>query len=155
MLVAARSFDSRWHWAPGREASPLVPASLKTHTNFSAAVGAAIRRATGADIAMVGSYGPPAESPIVASVTRVSDVTPLFFSVPIGVCTFSGAELMDITRKFADASDPPLMVCHSPSGDPTRMEPAHSYRVALPTGVIARFSGMAQTASRSHRHTDL
>jgi hypothetical protein len=155
-LVAARSFDSRWRWAPDRAASLLAPVSLKTQQDFSSAVGAAIRRATDADVAMVGSYGPPAEAPVVPGTTRVSDLVAQFYYVPIGVCELSGAELTETRRRFAAAdAGAPVYLCPSPQLEAGHLDPARLYRVAFPTDFIWQFVPVARLAPRNYRQTDL
>ncbi|MFA5057507.1 MAG: hypothetical protein WC485_05295, partial [Opitutaceae bacterium] len=153
-LVAARSFDSRWHWTPGRENSPLVPASLKTHHDYSMAVGAAVRRAADADFAIVGAYAPFDQVPVIAGITRISDVTLLFYYAPIGVAEMSGAEIMEATRRIAAAGDPPLLVCPSPRVKTGGIEAARTYRVAFPTDALWRFSAAAKMAPRDSWQTD-
>ncbi len=154
-VVATRSFDSRWRWSPGRLDSPLVPASLKTHLDFSLAVGRAVRKAAGADFAMIGLYGAPGDAPIVPGVTRVADMTPLFYFNSVGVAEMSGSELKDVARCFASAGDSPLHLCAAQCVDVAGLEPGRSYRVAFPTSLLWRFSSLVKMAPRNYRCTDL
>lgn len=154
-LVAARCFDSRWHWTPERAHSPLVPASLKTQRDFSMAVAEAIRRAAGADLAMVGSYGMPADAPIAPGVTRVSDVIPLFYYKPIGIAEMSGAELAEVTGCFAAAGDPPMLLCPTREVEAAGVQPDRIYRVAFSADFAWRLGKTAHMAPRNYRHTDL
>ncbi len=145
-LVAARSFDSRWRWVPGRDASPLVPASLAEPREFWSAVGRAVRRATSADFALVAA-GAPSEAPkVTAGVTRVSDVVPFFASLPIGMFEVSGAQLLEIARQ-ASAKDSGLQV---PGFDASRIVATRAYRVALPTSVLWAFSAAIKPAPRNY-----
>jgi hypothetical protein len=154
-LVAARSFDSRWHWTPERTRSPLVPASIKTHRDFSMAVAEAIRRAAGADLAMIGPYGVPDDASITPGVTRVADVTPLFYYSQVGVAEMSGAELTEITRRFAAPGAPFLRLCPAKQVEAANLQPGRVYRVAFPAILLWQFAETAQMAPRNYRHTDL
>ena len=154
-LVAARSFDSRWHWTPGRQDAPLVPASLKTHRDFSAAVGAAISRATDADFAIFSGDASLDQAPFTAGITRISDVTLLHYYAPIGVAEMSGTEITEAARRIAAAGDPPLLVCPSSRIKTGGIEAARLYRVAFPTDALSRFAAAARMAPRGYRHTDL
>ena len=153
-VVAARSFDSRWRWSPDRQNSPLLPAALKTHRDFSMAVASAVRRAAGADFAMIGSYGVPADAPIRPGVTRVADITSLFYFSPVGVAEMSGSELKEVIRCLAAAGDPPLQLCTTHQVDAADLRPGQSYRVAFPTDLLWRFSAVAKMAPRNYRLTD-
>jgi hypothetical protein len=155
-VVATRSFDSRWRWTPGRETSPLLPASLKTHRDYSAVIGSAVCRAAGADFAFIGTYGPPAQPAIVPGTTRAADVTALFYYDPVGVFEVSGTELLEIARRLAapaDASQGP--VYFEPQVDAGKIEGDRTYRVALPVDAISPFTAMVQMAPRHYRQTDL
>lgn len=150
-LVAARSFDSRWHWVTGREASPLLSDSCNTTAGLSANVAAAIQRATGADYAMVGDYGATAVAPIAVGITRVSDLAPLFANIPIGTIDVQGAEILEIARRIAE----PKTGISLPGFDPACIDPARRYRVALPVDVLWKFSAVIKSAPREYRWTDL
>jgi hypothetical protein len=150
-FVAARSFDSRWHWVPGRESSPLLEPSFRTTIGLSNGVGAAIRRATGADYAMVGKYGSPIDPPVAIGVTRVSDLAPLFANIPIGVFEISGTELVKMAR-LASAEDSGLLI---PDFDEKKIDAAHIYCVALPVNLLWTFSTVLKTAPSVYRCADL
>jgi hypothetical protein len=154
-LVAARSFDSRWRWTPGREASPLVPASIKTQRDFTVRYGAAIRRAAGADFALVGSFFPAAGPLVTTGVTRVSDLLPLFYDLHLGVCEMTGAALMDLVHVAGSGNGQQLSVYPAEEIAAGRLNSARSYRVVLSVDVLWTFSGVAQLAPRNYQHTDL
>jgi hypothetical protein len=150
-LVAARSFDSRWRWVPGRDASPLVAARLAQPGDFEQAVGEAIRRAAAADFALIGATAPAAPPPVSIGVTRISDVVPLYANIPIGMAEVSGTELLDMAR-LASAKDSGLQI---PSFDAGRIEAGRTYRVAMPVNILWTFSGAIQPAPRNYRLTGL
>ena len=154
-LVAARSFDSRWRWTADRSASPLLPASFKTHADFAIALGVAIRRAAGADLALARLYGPPDAAAIAPGTTRVSDVMSLFCFSPVGVAELSGTELAEAARRFAADGGPPLLCCRTAAVEAAALQPDTIYRVAFPTDLIWRFSTVARMAPRNCRQTDL
>ena len=138
-VVATRSFDSRWRWTPGGEA---------------------VRRAAGADFALVASYGPPAVPPtapaIVPGTTRVADVTTLLYYDPVGMFEVTGTELLKIARRLAapaDASAGPVYL--QPQVDAAKIEAARTYRVAVPVAAISPFTAMVQLAPRRYLLTDL
>ena len=150
-LVAARSFDSRWRWVPGREASPLVPSSIRSPRDLSLAVGEAVRRAAAADFALVKTDSPLAPPSVTAGVTRVSDVIPFFSNMPIGAFEVSGAELLDLARRAA-AKDPGLQM---PGFDAAKIVAARTYRVALPVSVLWFLSVAVQPPPRNYWITGL
>ena len=154
-LVATRSFDSRWHWSHARESSPLLPATLKNHRDCSQAIGEAIRRTAGADLAIIGSFDPPTNAPTTPGTTRVADVAAGFYYVPIGVCEMTGAEITEVGDLFKAAQGPPLLFCPSPSVKVAGLKPQRTYRVALPSDLLWQFSQTAKMAPRNYRHTDL
>ena len=154
-LVAARSFDSRWHWTPGRKDSPLLPARIRTHRDYAAMVGAAILRAVDADFAIVRGYGPLDSPAVTPGVTRAADVEPLFYWVPMETAEMSGAEIMDFVRKVTTAGDPPLTVCQAPHLRTGAIRPDHRYRIAIPYDAIGRFTAIGEMAPGHSRHPDL
>ncbi len=154
-LVATRSFDSRWRWTADRAGSPLVPASLRTFRDLSATLGAAPRRAAGAEVALTGSYGASAQMAVTPGITGVSDLRASFDNLAIGTCEMTGAELAEIARKAAVEKEPRLFV-ELPAGlEVGKLEPGRNYRVALPVDLLWTFSGVAQLAPRNYQHTDL
>jgi len=138
-LVAARSFDSRWHWVPGRDASPLLPPRIATTIDFRDALGEAIRRAAAADYALVSTYG-PSDPPVTPGVTRVSDVVPFFRNLPLGMFEVSGSELLRISQQVAAKKSNLRM----PGFDAARISGPQRYRVALPIDVLWFFSAAVQ-----------
>ncbi len=138
-LVGARSFDSRWHWVPGREASPLLPARIATTIDFVDALGAAIRRAAAADYALVSTYG-PSDPPVTPGVTRVCDVVPFFRNMPLGRFEVTGSELLRIAQQVT-AKKSNLRI---PGFDPSRISSTQRYRVVLPIDVLWFFSTAVQ-----------
>lgn len=146
-LVAARGFDSRWRWLAGREASPLLPASLAATPDFSRAVGRAISRAAAADFCLVGSYGAPASPPFSAGVTRVCDVEPFFAEVPVGVFDVDGRGLLKLADS-AGAKDSGFMVSGLDAG---KIEAGRAYRVALPVNLLPTLSAVLQPPPASYR----
>jgi dienelactone hydrolase len=150
-MVAARSFDSRWRWTPGRASSPLLDATFSTSAGLSGGVAKAICRATGADFALVGSYGSPECPPVAAGVTRVSDLAPLFANIPLGHFEIAGAGLLDMASRIR-ASNSGLLL---PGLDETKIDPARNYRVALPVDQLWKFSQTLEMAPASYVGTRL
>jgi hypothetical protein len=148
-LVGSRSFDSRWRWTAGHAESPLVSASIRSSRDFSVAVGSAVRRAAGADAALVGMYGPSDAPAFSAGVTRVRDVAPLFANLPVGVFEVSGSELIEIARRVS-GKDSGLMLADF---DAATIVAGRSYRVALPVSVLWAFSAAVQPAPGTYRIT--
>ncbi len=154
-IVAARSFDSRWRWAPDRARSPLLPRSIKTQKDFAVALGVALRQAGGADLGMTGILDPPAGAFAVPGVTRVSDVRTLYYFSPVGVAEMSGAELADAARLFAKEEGTPLILCTNSEVRSSELKADCIYRVAFPSALLWRFSESAKMAPRNYRCTDL
>lgn len=147
-LVAARSFDSRWRWNDGRADSPLLPARLAQHRQVTNALGEAVRQAAGADFALVSPTGLPELPAIEAGITRVADVTPLYFHEPIGILTLTGREVLELAGQFGDH----LEARWVPLPD-TAIDPERDYRVAAMSGAVWGFARVAQRAPR-YRQTD-
>jgi hypothetical protein len=154
-VVAARSFDNRWRWSSQRKASPLVPASIKTQTDFAIALGVALRHAAGADIGMTGVLDPPTGAFALPGVTRVSDLTSLFYFSPVGVAEMSGAELADAARRFAANGGSTLILCTTSEIKASELKADRIYRVAFPSALLWRFSEVAKMAPRNYCCTDL
>ncbi|HMD60146.1 MAG TPA: hypothetical protein VKG78_01870, partial [Opitutaceae bacterium] len=146
-VVAARSFDSRWRWVPGRENSPLLPAPLAGARDFSRAVGAAISRAAAADLSVVRIYGPPALPSFAAGVTRVSDIVALFANIPVGVFEASGSELLAIASR-AQAKDPGILIAGL---DAAKVDPVRVYRLAIPVNMLWKMSPVLQPPPAGYR----
>ena len=154
-IVAARSFDSRWRWAPDRARSPLLPSSIKTQTDFAVAMGVALRQAAGADLGTIGALEPPAGAFALSGQTRVADITLLYYFSPIGVADMSGAELADAARSFAVSGGSPLMLCTTSEIKASELQADCIYRVAFPSALLWRFSQTAKIAPRNYQYTDL
>lgn len=146
-LVASRSFDSRWSWSGDRTQSPLLPATLARHSDFSRMVGAAIAQAAGTELALAGSYGQADVAPIVPGTTRMADVLPLFYEQSIGVFTLSGAELNQLGEQLAATPAAGMTLC----GATAPFAPARRYRVALPADLLWSFSAVAHLAPADYR----
>lgn len=152
--MAARRFDSRWRWADDRAASALVPEKLRTHSHLTEAMGAALRRGADAEVALVTLFGPADEAAVTAGVTRVSDVLPRYYQLPVGVMDLTGAELAEIARKAGPAREGGLIIDRgAAAGRPFEKE--RVYRVALPVDLLWVFGGVAELAPGSYRQTDV
>ena len=153
-LVAARRFDSRWRWTDDRAASAPVPEKLRTHSQLAEAMGAALRRGADAEVALVTLFGPADEAAVTAGVTRVSDVLPRYYQLPVGVMDLTGAELAEIARKAGPAREGGLIIDRgTAAGRP--LEKERVYRVALPVDLLWIFGGVAELAPGSYRQTDV
>ena len=150
-LLAARSFDSRWRWVAGREASPLVPAGLRGARDISGAVGEAVRKAAVADYALVGDGGAASSVAVTPGVTRICDIVPFYANLPVGMFEVPGTELLKIARAVA-AKDSGLLL---PGFDAARILNERTYRVALPVNVLWAFSGAVQHAPSHYWMTGL
>lgn len=154
-VAATRSFDRNWGWSPDRAASPALPASLRTSRDLSNALGAALRVAAGAEVALVGSFGPPGQVVVTPPITRVSDLLAQFYNLAIGTCDLTGAELAKIARQAAAEKEPRLIVCPADGMEAAKLDPVRLYRVAMPVDLLWTFGGLARLAPPSYRHTDL
>ncbi len=149
-LVGARSFDSRWHWVPDREASPLLPARIATTVDFRDALGEAIRRAAAADFALVSTYG-PSDPPVTPGVTRICDVVPFFRNVPLGMFEVSGSELRRISQEVAAKKS----YMRIPGFDAAKISDAKRYRVVMPIDVLWFFCASVQPPPSAYWLTGL
>jgi predicted esterase len=139
-LVVTRSFDSRWRWNTGREKSPILSAQDESHTALARRIAAAVCRATGADFAVAGHIPNLGESPVSGGVTRVADITPLFYGHKIDMLEMSGAELLEaqnrLSKKPEDSND---RVSLEPQATAGAVEPTRTYRVAVPMSLASNF----------------
>ena len=159
-LVAARSFDRRWNWRRERADSPLLPATLATQHDFTAAVASALRRATGADFAFFALSDPDNDAAIVPGSTRLCDLAPQFYYEPLGAMDLTGAELKTIAASLASAPvgnvNQARLELFGPSTlDPAQLEPTRLYRVVLPANVLWDFSSTAKLAPASYQSLSL
>ena len=154
-LVATRGFDSRWHWTSDRAVSPAVPATLRTLGDLSSTLGAALRRATGAEVALTGNFGPGGQAAVTPTITRVSDLSAMFYNLATGVCELTGAELTEIAHKAAAEKEPRLLVYPAAGIEVRKLDPARRYQVVLPVDLLWTFSALGHPTPASYRHTDL
>lgn len=153
-LVAARSFDSRWNWLRERDTSPVLPDSLKSAQQLTLGIANAIRRAAGADFALVLAPESPDALAIAVGITRLSDVAARHFYGPVGFFELSGAELAKLAAAL-DAPGAPLLLCGGAGAGVGVLDSALTYRIALPVDAASPLTGFAKLAPRNYQHSDL
>jgi hypothetical protein len=148
-LVATRSFDSRWRWLPGREKSPVLAAQPEAHLALARRIAEAVRRATGADFAIAGRVPNLGPAPVATGVTRVADLSPLFYGHTIDLLEMTGAELLTAQRAMETAAeDNPEWTGLQPALDGAAIDPAARYRVALPMALGGPFGRLTKVNPR-------
>jgi len=152
-LMAARSFDSRWHWNPDRAASPLLPAALVSHGALAARLAEAVRLAAGANYAIAARIGAESADAFVSGTTRLADLLPFAYNDPICLFDVSGAELQQMDRRLTPANRDGHALRFQPA--PGRIDPAASYRVAISSAHVSRFASLTHSAPKTFRVTDL
>lgn len=152
ILIAARSFDSRWNWTRERENSPVLPDSMKSARQLSAAVAHAIRKAAGADFSLVPRSGD--EPAIAVGTTRLSDVAARYFYHPLGVFELTGSRLIELARKLEEPESPIVLIGGADDAA-AGVLPDRTYRVTLPTDTAGSLAGFARMAPSPYEHTDL
>lgn len=150
VLVATRSFDSRWAWTDARDSSPTLPPERATHGALAGALGEALRREFGADFAFVETRGPRDQPGIVPGLTRVSDLRSLYYFSPVGEIEVTGAELKEIADRVSPAPEVALVPALPAAG----LEAARTYRVVLPAEQIWTFVRLTHRAPAHHRLLD-
>lgn len=146
-LVASRSLDTHWRWIPGREKSPLIPASHISRAEFALAIAECARRATGSDFAVAGTIPALGEVPVAAGTTRVADIVPFLYGHRIDIVELSGAELLAAAAKFATPASPTAPWGRlQPEVDLAAIDTAARYRIALPMLQIDTFAKLTETA---------
>ncbi|MFT3829929.1 MAG: hypothetical protein QM691_09525 [Opitutaceae bacterium] len=154
-LVATRSFDSRWRWVAGREASPVVATQPESQVVLGRRIADAVRRATGADFAVAGHLPNLGGVPVAPGVTRVADLASLFYGHSIDLFEMSGAELLTAQRATETASEAlDTWVGFQPTIDAARIDPAARYRVALPMALGGPFGRLTKTNPRPQWRSD-
>ncbi|MBK8477424.1 MAG: hypothetical protein IPL39_14320 [Opitutaceae bacterium] len=149
-LVATRSFDSRWRWVPGREASALVSAGPEAHAALARRIGEAVRLATGADFAIAGRLPELGEQPVRPGVTRTVDLASLFYGHTVDVLELTGAELLTAHERLAAVAETTdTWVAFQPVVTPTGIDPAQRYRVAVPMGLLFAYGRAAKVSPRT------
>jgi hypothetical protein len=155
MLVATRSFDSRWRWAEPRDASPLLPPAATTRPGLALAMAEAARRSTGADFAMAWAVPCLGDPPVCAGVTRVADLASLCYGHGIDVLEFDASELAAAAAKIAEPVDnPATWRAMQPALDPTALDPRRRYRVAVPVPNLTPWVRATHTAPRHAWRSD-
>jgi hypothetical protein len=149
-LVATRSFDSRWGWAPGRGESPVV--SRKTESNLALArrMAEALRLATGSDFALARRLAWLGEVPAIPRETRVCDLAALHYGEPIIVVELTGAELLeaqDKASKISNTSNNWLGI--QPEVSKAAVDPLRRYRMAVPVWSIFTYADMLKLRPKS------
>jgi hypothetical protein len=152
LLVASRSFDSRWHWNTERATSPLLSASLLSHESLAVGMAEAIRLAAGADFAVAAPLGPAHTDAFVSGTTRLADLLPIYYHEPIGLFDVSGAELLDMDRSLQGSGGEPSIRFQPSLG---KILPHRTYRVAIAAGQVSPFASLTKAGPRSFRVTDL
>lgn len=155
-LTAARSFDSRWAWTPGRADSPLLPATLAAHEPLARAIADAARRAVGADFGVAGKVSALGRTAIEAGVARVSDLARLGYGTPIDLVEITGAQLVAFART-ADAIglDEPTFIRFEPAVAAATIDPPHVYRVAVPSDQLFSFGRALKPGPLPQRRTEV
>jgi len=153
-LVASRSFDSRWRWVGGRERSPVLSSQPEAHPALARRIAEAVRRAVGTDFAVVGGVAQLGATPVLPGETRVADLAPLFYGHTIDVVEMTGAEVLAAqVRMDAAAPDAPQWGVLQPTA-PAALDPARTYRVAVPMALIGPFGRQTHLAPRGQRQSD-
>jgi len=104
---------------------------------------------------MTGVPGLPDQDYAVPGITRVADLSPLFYFSPIGLAEMSGAELAEAAKRFGTGGGSPLILCTSAEIKASALRSDSMYRVAFPTSLLWRFSAEAKMAPRNFEYTDL
>ena len=148
-LVATRSFDSRWRWNTAREKSPILSAQDESHAALARRIAAAVSRATGADFAVAGRIPNLGAVPVTPGVTRVADLTPLFYGHKIDLLEMSGADLLEAQNRLAKISESSRdWISLEPQAAASSIEPARTYRVAVPMSLASDFARQTKMSPR-------
>jgi hypothetical protein len=154
-LVATRSFDSRWRWNTGREKSPILSAQGEPHAALARRIAAAGSRATGADFAVAGRIRDLGEAPVTPGVTRVADITPLFYGHRIDLLEMSGADLLEAQNRLAKLPENSRdWVGLEPKAAASSIEPTRTYRVAVPMSLASDFGRQTKMSPRLQWQSD-
>jgi hypothetical protein len=154
-LVAARSFDSRWRWNTWREKSPILSAQEESHDALAGRIAAAVGRATGADFTVAGRVVNLGEAPVTAGVTRVEDITPLFYGHRIDLVEMSGAEILEAQNRLAKTQENPRnRISIEPKAKAGQVELTRTYRVALPMSQAFEFGRQTKMSPRVQWQSD-
>jgi poly(3-hydroxybutyrate) depolymerase len=150
VIVAARSFGSRWTWSPRAQASRLLPASLGTQGALNRATALAIRRSAGTDLCLfMGGDTDPAQA-VLPGVTRVSDLALLSTTNPVARFDLGSRELLDVLAKL-EALPPEKRLSIYPAIDRTMVEAGRVYSIAFPADLLGVIPGTLHIAPPSYR----
>jgi len=154
-LVATHSFDSRWRWNTGREKSPILSAQDEPHPALARRIAAAVSRATGADFAIAGRIPNLGSIPVTAGVTRVADITPLFYGHKIDLLEMSGADILEAQNRMAKTQENSKdWISLEPQPKASSIEPTRTYRVALPMSLASDFGRQTKMSPRLQRQSE-
>jgi pimeloyl-ACP methyl ester carboxylesterase len=127
-IVRARQFDSRWNWNTVFEQSATVDRMDAAYGTSMSRIAESMRKAAGADFALMAMSMPPQFEILTPGVTRWSDVASLDMTTPLAVMELNGADL-SILRKETLKSGSSLQMSAAPAD--TSLTADKNYRIVM------------------------
>ncbi len=147
--VAARRFDSRWRWESGYGDSPIASASWCLQGGAAAALAQALRRATGADFALVQPGGNGEEPLYAAGETRKMDVVAWEYDVRLAAMELTGREILQFPASQEKNTEDSWEFLPTPRVDNIR--PGRMYRVTMIPWTISSYAKQTRSNPESFR----
>ena len=163
--VASRRFDSRWNWEPGYKDSPTIPEAACSVTGAAAMAGETMRRAVGADFAMLASDWDSTVTVFAPGETRRMDLVANEYNMRLAVMELTGREILDsqqtltkaeVTRKesLARGEEPRPVPRFFAAPEVGEVVPDRTYSVVTGIWDMWGYSEYAHKAPPSFRVTD-
>ena len=151
-LVAARSFDSHWHWNPRQGHRERIASSIKTLQDYIAEINKAVKVETAADF----TFTPQPQDvtgdgiPFQPGVTQVDDYVSRFYYEPIGIMTLTGSELLAMQARLKDQKQSLF-----PAPKAESMGLKNKYRLAVSQSNLWLLVEITHHTQRNYRLSDI
>jgi hypothetical protein len=156
-MVAARRFDSRWSWEPGYGDSPLLPDEVCSIQGSAEAGVRILRRAAGAEFALMGADWASTRSEYAKGETRWMDLLAREYDGRLAVMDLTGAELLaaeeSLEKEKQAGQEWSIRTLPAPSS--RSVEADRLYRVALAPWWMWDYAKATRTNPISYRLTDI
>jgi dienelactone hydrolase len=127
-ILRSRHFDSRWNWNAAFERSSTIEEEDATYGAVMERATESMRKASGADFALMAMYMPPQFEIAAPGITRWSDIAYRDMATSLAVMELKGAELATLRKEtLKDGSAIQL----SPAADITSFRAEKNYRIVM------------------------
>lgn len=151
-LVAARRFDSRWHWGSGYGDSPTISKDFSSREGNARILADMLRRAVNADYAIVQHNEHVGDFIYSPEETRVMDVVEAIDWDDVCTMTIRGDDLLDTAGILKEDFETERFggeIALLPGVVASDIDPARTYRIAIAS------SSVSYLLKRTKKHIDV